>query len=110
MTTKISGVRGYSHETVYMKLRRNAWFWVTSDQACFSLDRAEKVPPFFYPPVRSDVIMCHAINVSQSDFTGNYLHVAIQGKTRRKRNRTLAGMSAQSDFIHTIKGISANLA
>ena len=24
-------------------------------------------------------IMCHAINESQSDFTENYLHVAIQG-------------------------------
>ena len=50
--------------------------------------------------------MRRAINVSQSEFTGNYLHVAIQGKTRRKRNRTLAGMSAKSDFTHTIKGIS----
>ena len=60
------------------------------------------------PPVKSIVIMWHAINVSQSDFTGNYLHVAIQGKVRQKQNRTLAGMSAKSDFIHTIKGISAN--
>ena len=52
--------------------------------------------------------MCHAINVSQSDDTGNYLHVAVQGKTRRKQDRTLAGISAKSDFIHAIKGISAN--
>ena len=30
--------------------------------------------------------MCHAINVSQSDFTGNlYLHVAIRGKMRQKK-------------------------
>ena len=42
--------------------------------------------------------MCHAINVSQSDFIGNYRHAAIRGKTRRKQNRTLAGMSAKSDF------------
>ena len=60
-------------------------------------------------PVKSDVIMCHAINVSQSDFTGNYLHVAIQGKTQWKQNSTLAGMSAKSDFIHKIiEAISAN--
>ena len=43
--------------------------------------------------------MCLAINVSQSDFTGNYLHVAIQGKTRRKQNRTLAGMSAKPQTL-----------
>ena len=41
------------------------------------------------PPVKSDVILCHGINVSQSDFTANDLHVAIQGR-RRKQNRTLA--------------------
>ena len=38
--------------------------------------------------------MYHAINVSQSDFTGNYLHAAIQVKTRQKQNSTLALMSA----------------
>ena len=47
--------------------------------------------------------MCHAINVSQSDFTGNYLHAAIQVKMRQKQNSTLALMAA-------IKAISANLA
>ena len=45
--------------------------------------------------------MCHAINVSQSDFTGNYLHAPIQVKTGQKQNSTLALMSA-------IKTISAN--
>ena len=30
--------------------------------------------------------MCHAINVSQSDFTGNYLHAAIQVKARQKQS------------------------
>ena len=44
--------------------------------------------------------MCHAIKVSQSDFTGNYLHVAIRGKTRRKQNVTLAGMSAKSSRLY----------
>ena len=38
-------------------------------------------------------------NLTMADFTGNYLDVAIQGKTRRKQNRTLAGMSAKSDLI-----------
>jgi len=46
--------------------------------------------------------MCHAINLSQSDFTGNYLHVAIRGKTRRKQNSSLAKMTAKSDFMHKI--------
>ena len=44
--------------------------------------------------------MCHAINVSQADFTGNYLHAAIKVKTLQKQNSTLALMSA----IRTISG------
>ena len=43
--------------------------------------------------------------MSQSDFAGNNLHIAIQGK-RRKQNKTLAGMPTYSDFIHTIKATS----
>ena len=41
--------------------------------------------------VKSDLILGHAVNMSQSDFTRNYLHIAIQGK-KRKQNKTLAKM------------------
>ena len=59
------------------------------------------------PPNLSRVMMlsCHAINVSQSDFTGNYVNDSRKDATK---NKILAEMSAKSDFIHTIRGISAN--
>ena len=56
----------------------------------FSLERARKGTPDFLRgrlPLtchKSDVILCHTINMSQSGFTGNYLHSAIQGKTTKQ--------------------------
>ena len=66
---------------------------VTCDQAYFSLGR-EKVRLIQFESTAAHLskamlscvmMLCHAINVSQSDFTENCLHVAIQGKTTKTK-------------------------
>ena len=52
--------------------------------------------------------MCHAINVSQSDFTGKYLRARYDSIERNDSTLAVSGMSAKSDLIHTMKAISAN--
>ena len=59
----------------------------------------------YRPPVKSYVILCRANQISPQ-MTGM---LRFKGR-QRKQNRTPAGMSTKSDFIHTINvtNISAN--